>query len=326
MYHAIMLALSLAAAGAAAALPATAQAQTYPSRALRLIVPFPPGGPNDIIGRVVAQRMGESLGQQIVIDNRGGAGGIIGTETAAKANPDGYTLLLSGTAALSINPSLQARLPYDPVRDFTPLSLLATAPSILIVHPSLATRSVKDLVALAKARPGQILYASAGIGTPPHLAGELFKGVAGVDMTHVPYKGGGPALTDLIAGQVSVYFSGISSALPMVKDGKARALAVTSAKRTAILPDMPTVAESGLPGYEVGNWYAMLGPAGLSRDLVSRLNAEIVKALKHPDTNRRVLELGADPVGSSPQELAGYMKSEIAKWAKVIRSAGIKAE
>ena len=308
----------------AAALPV--HAQNYPNRAMRMIVPFPPGGPNDILGRVVSQKMSESIGQQIVVDNRGGAGGIIGTEAAAKAAPDGYTLLFSGTAALSINPGLHARLPYDPVKDFTPVSLLATAPSVLIVHPALPVKSVKEFIALARKRPGQLNYASAGIGTPPHLAGELFKSTAAIDITHVPYKGGGPALTDLLAGQVELYFSGISSALPMIKEGKVRAIAVTSQKRTAVLPDMPTIAESGLPGYEVGNWYAILGPAGLPRDVVARLNTEIVKALKAPDTHKRVLELGADPVGSTPEQLASYMKSEIAKWAKVIKSAGIKAE
>ncbi len=316
----------LAAALACCVAYTTGHAQTFPTRALRMIVPFPPGGPNDILGRVVAQKMSESLGQQIVIDNRGGAGGIIGTEAAAKSAPDGYTLLLSGTAALSINPSLHAKLPYDPIRDFTPISLVATAPSVLIVHPTLPVRTVKDLVALAKKRPAQLNYASAGIGTPPHLAGELFKGMAGIAMTHVPYKGGGPALTDLLAGQVELYFSGISSALPMIKDGKVRAVAVTSHKRTAIMPEMPTISESGLPGYEVGNWYAILGPAGLPRDAVAKINAEIVKALKAPDTHKRVLDLGADPAGSSPDELSAYMKAEIGKWAQVIKTAGIKPE
>ncbi|HEY9447194.1 MAG TPA: tripartite tricarboxylate transporter substrate binding protein [Burkholderiales bacterium] len=303
-----------------------ASAQAYPARAVRMIVPFPPGGPNDILGRVVAQKASESLGQQIIVDNRGGAGGIIGTEAAAKAAPDGYTLLLSGTAALSINPSLHAKLPYDPVKDFAPISLLATAPSILIVHPALPVKTVKEFIALAKRKPGALNYASAGIGTPPHLAGELFKSMAGINITHVPYKGGGPALTDLLAGQVELYFSGISSAIPLIKDGRVKAIAVTSAKRSSIMPEMPTIAESGLPGYEVGNWYAILGPAGLPREIVSRVNTEIVKALKSPDTRRRVLELGADPVGSSPEQLAIHMKAEIAKWAKVIKAAGIKAE
>lgn len=303
-----------------------ASAQAYPARAVRMIVPFPPGGPNDILGRVVAQKASESLGQQIIVDNRGGAGGIIGTEAAAKAAPDGYTLLLSGTAALSINPSLHAKLPYDPVKDFAPISLLATAPSILIVHPALPVKTVKEFIALAKRKPGALNYASAGIGTPPHLAGELFKSTAGINITHVPYKGGGPALTDLLAGQVELYFSGISSAIPLIKDGRVKAIAVTSAKRSSIMPEMPTIAESGLPGYEVGNWYAILGPAGLPREIVSRVNTEIVKALKSPDTRRRVLELGADPVGSSPEQLAIHMKAEIAKWAKVIKAAGIKAE
>ena len=316
----------LLAAATGFAIPATVLSQSYPSRAVRMLVPFPPGGPNDILGRVLAQKMSESVGQQFVIDNRGGAGGIIGTEMAAKAAPDGYTILLSGTAALSINPSLHAKLPYDPVKDFTPISLIATAPSILVSHPALPVKTVKDVIALAKQRPGQLNFASAGIGTPPHLAGELFNNLAGVKLTHVPYKGGGPALVDLLSGHVQVYFSGISSALPMVKEGKLKPIAVTSAKRTAVMPDMPTIAESGLKGYEVGNWYAILGPTALPADIVRKLNSEIVKALGSTDMKKRLEELGADPVGSTPEQLAAYMNVEIAKWAKVIKSAGIKAE
>ena len=322
MFNRSCLALALA----AACIPATAVAQSYPARAVRMLVPFPPGGPNDILARVLAQKMSESAGQQFVVDNRGGAGGIIGTEMAAKAAPDGYTILLSGTAALSINPSLHAKLPYDPVKDFTPISLIATAPSILVSHPSLPVRTVKDVIALAKQKPGQLNYASAGIGTPPHLAGELFNNLAGVKMTHVPYKGGGPALVDLLSGHVQLYFSGISSALPMVKENKLKPIAVTSAKRTAVMPEMPTIAESGLKGYEVGNWYAILGPTGMQAEVVRRLNSEIVKALASADMRKRLEELGADPVGSTPEQLAAYMNVEIAKWAKVIKSASIKAE
>ncbi len=311
----------------APAQPAGAQgAEGYPSKSIRMIVPFPPGGPNDILGRVIGAELSKQVGQQVVIDNRGGAGGTIGTDLAAKAAPDGYTLLLAGTASLSINPSLMAKLPYDAVNDFAPITLLATAPSLLIVHPSLPVKTVRDLIVLAKAKPGSLNYASAGIGTPPHLAGELFKVMTGVSLVHVPYKGGGPALTDLLAGQVELYFSGISSALQLAKDGKVRPIAVTSLKRTAVAPELPTFAEAGVPGYEVGNWYAVVVPARTPAPVIARLNGELVKATHNPEIKRRFLELGADPVGSTPEELTKYQRAEIEKWAKVIKSAGIKPE
>jgi len=318
--------VALAGALLAAVAAAPAVAQTYPAKSIRMIVPFPPGGPNDILGRVMAAEMGRLLGQQVVIDNRGGAGGTLGSDLAAKAPADGYTLLLSGTASLSIAPSLYSKLPYDPVKDFAPVSLIATAPSILIAHPALPVRTVKDVIALAKAKPGQLNFASAGIGTPPHLAGELFKSMAGVSIVHVPYKGGGPALTDLLAGQVEMYFSGISSALPLVKDGKLRGIAVTSAKRTSIMPEMPTIAESGIAGYEVGNWYAIVAPARTPEVVVARLHGEIVKVLGIAEMKKRLVELGADPVGSTPEELARYQQAELAKWAKVVKAAGIRPE
>jgi tripartite-type tricarboxylate transporter receptor subunit TctC len=298
----------------------------YPAKTIRLIVPFPPGGPNDILGRVIGAELSKQVGQQVVIDNRGGAGGTIGTDLAAKAAPDGYTLLLGGTASMAINPSLMAKLPYDAVNDFAPITLLATAPSLLVVHPSLPVKTVRDLIVLAKAKPGTLNYASAGIGTPPHLAGELFKVMAGVSLVHVPYKGGGPALTDLLAGQVELYFSGISSALQLARDGKVRPIAVTSLKRTAVAPELPTIAEAGVPGYEVGNWYAVVAPARTPAAVIARLNGELVKATHHPEIKRRFLELGADPVGGTPDELAKYQRAEIEKWAKVIKSAGIKPE
>jgi len=310
----------------AAAMAAHAIAQSYPTKAIRMIVPFPPGGPNDILGRVIAQRLSEQLGQQVVIDNRGGAGGLIGAEIAARAAPDGYTLLFGGTATLAINPGLHKKLPYDPLKDFAAVSLVGTAPSMLVVHPSLPVKTVKDLIALARAKPGQLNFASAGVGTPPHLAGELFKSMAGVDMTHVPYKGGGPALNDLLGGQIGVYFSGISSALPYVKEGRLRGVAVTSAKRTAVMPELPTVAESGLPGYEVGNWYAIVAPTGTAPAIIARLNGEIVRALAAAEVKKRFLELAADPIGSAPAELAKYNRSEIAKWARALKAAGIAPE
>ncbi|MGH8617511.1 MAG: tripartite tricarboxylate transporter substrate binding protein [Burkholderiales bacterium] len=312
------LPLALAAAGV--------HAQAYPARSIRLIVPFPPGGPNDVLGRVVALKLTEQMGQQVVVDNRGGAGGIIGAELAARANPDGYTLFFGGTASMSINPALHKKLSYDPIADFAAVSLIGTAPSLLTLNPSLPMRSVKDLIEVARAKPGQLTFASSGVGTAPHLAGELFNTMAGVNLVHVPYRGGGPAFVDLMAGQVAIYFAGISAALPFVKEGKLRAIAVTGAQRTAVMPEMPTIAESGLPGFEVSNWYAIVTPVATPRAVIVRLNGELVRALATEDMKRRFLELGADPIGSDPDRLAAYIRSEMPKWAKVIRSAGLKAE
>ena len=309
----------------ATATGALAQAN-YPSKPIRLIVPFPPGGPNDILGRVVATTLTGQLGQQVVVDNRGGAGGIIGAEIAARSAADGYTLLMSGTASMAINPGLHKKLPYDPLKDFAPISMLGTAPSLLTVHPSLAVKTVKDLIALAQAKPGKLNFVSAGHGTPPHLAGELFKNMTGVNMVHVPYKGGGPALADLLAGQVELYFAGISSVLPFVKENRLRGIAVTSAKRTAVLPDTPTAAESGLPGFEISNWYAVAAPAAISPAIVKRLNTEIATALAAPELKKRFFELAADPFGSTPEQLAAYNRSEITKWARAIKAAGITPE
>ena len=309
----------------ATATGALAQAN-YPSTPIRLIVPFPPGGPNDILGRVVATTLTGQLGQQVVVDNRGGAGGIIGAEIAARSAADGYTLLMSGTASMAINPGLHKKLPYDPLKDFAPISMLGTAPSLLTVHPSLAVKTVKDLIALAQAKPGKLNFVSAGHGTPPHLAGELFKNMTGVNMVHVPYKGGGPALADLLAGQVELYFAGISSVLPFVKENRLRGIAVTSAKRTAVLPDTPTAAESGLPGFEISNWYAVAAPAAISPAIVKRLNTEIATALAAPELKKRFFELAADPFGSTPEQLAAYNRSEITKWARAIKAAGITPE
>ncbi len=314
----LALPLALAAAGV--------HAQAYPARSIRLIVPFPPGGPNDVLGRVVALKLTEQMGQQVVVDNRGGAGGIIGAELAARANPDGYTLFFGGTASMSINPALHKKLSYDPIADFAAVSLIGTAPSLLTLNPSLPMRSVKDLIEVARAKPGQLTFASSGVGTAPHLAGELFNTMAGVNLVHVPYRGGGPAFVDLMAGQVAIYFAGISAALPFVKEGKLRAIAVTGAQRTAVMPEMPTIAESGLPGFEVSNWYAIVTPVATPRAVIVRLNGELVRALATEDMKRRFLELGADPIGSDPDRLAAYIRSEMPKWAKVIRSAGLKAE
>lgn len=320
-----LLSTSLVVAAASACGAATA-AETFPTRPIRLVVPFPPSGPNDIFARMVGQMLQEGLGQQAIIDNRGGAGGTIGAEIVAKAVPDGYTLLFGGAAALSINPSMNARLPYNPLKDFAPISMVATAPSVLVSHPSLPAKTVKELIALARAKPGQINYASAGIGTNPHLAGELFKFMTGVNIVHVPYKGGGPATVDLLAGQVQLYFSGISAAVPYLADGRLRTIAVTGTTRSTLLPDTPTLVESGLPGYEVSNWYAVLGPRGLDPTRVGVLNAAVLKGLSAPDMRRRIQELGAQPAGSTPAQITAYMTAEIEKWTKVIRAANIKAE
>ncbi|MBI4192354.1 MAG: tripartite tricarboxylate transporter substrate binding protein [Betaproteobacteria bacterium] len=302
------------------------RAEKYPTRPIRLIVPFPPGGSNDILARLVAARLTEQLGQQIVIDNRGGAGSIIGTQLAANAAPDGYTVLLGGTASLSINPSLHKNLPYDPIKDFSPISLVGTALAVLAVHPSLSARTVKDLIEFAKAKPGQLRLASPGIGTPTHLAGELFKSMAGVDMMPIHYRGGGPGNIALLSGEVNACFCGIASVMQFLKEGKLRAIAVTSAKRTAIMPEMPTIAESGLPGYEVVAWFSIVAPAGVPKANVMRLNGEIRKLLVLAEVKNSFSGLGVEPEGSTPEELTAYNRAEIAKWARVIKFAGIKPE
>jgi tripartite-type tricarboxylate transporter receptor subunit TctC len=302
---------------------ASAHAQTYPSRPIRYIVPQAPGGSSDTLARVLTQRVAEALGQQIVIDNRPGATGIIGTEVAARANPDGYTLLQVATS-YATNPAMQAKLPYDTLRDFAAISLLSQQPNVFLVHPSLPVRNVKELIAYAKSKPGQLNYASSGTGGSQHLAGELLKSMAGVDMTHVPYKGSPPALVDVIAGRVPLMSSTMPPALPHIKSGKVRAIAVTSARRSPALPEVPTVAESGLPGYEAIAWQGLVAPAGTPKPVVSRLNAEFVKALKQPDVIAKLNEQGFETVASTPEWFAQYTRTEIAKWSKVIKAAGIK--
>jgi tripartite-type tricarboxylate transporter receptor subunit TctC len=266
------------------------------------------------------------MGQQVVVDNRGGAGGIIGAELAARATPDGYTLLFGGTASMSINPILHKKLGYDPVADFAAVSLVGTAPSLLSLHPSLPVKNVKELIDAAKAKPGQLTFASSGVGTAPHLAGELFNTMAGVTLVHVPYRGGGPAFVDLLSGQVAMYFAGISAALPFVKEGKLRGIAITGAQRSAVMPEMPTIAEAGLPGYEVSNWYAIVTAVATPQPIIARLHGELVKALAADDVKKRFLDLGTDPIGSDPAQLAAYIRSEIPKWTKVIRAAGMKTD
>jgi tripartite-type tricarboxylate transporter receptor subunit TctC len=301
-------------------------AQTYPVKPVRLVIPYPPGGGSDTIGRPLAQKIGEGLGQQVVVENRGGANGNIGMEAVARSAPDGYTLVFALSAQLAINPGLYQKLPYDPLKDFAPITLLGEGGYILVVHPSLPAKSVKELLALAKARPGQIAYSSSGNGSGGHLAIELLNSMAGIRMLHVPYKGGGPALMDLIAGQVQVLFATQLASWPHVQSGRVRALAVSTAKRPTSVPDLPTVSEAGLPGYDSGVWYAVLAPAGTPRDIITRINGEVVRALKQPDYRGLLVNNTIEPIGSPPERLTQYIKSELAKWAKVIKAADVRID
>jgi tripartite-type tricarboxylate transporter receptor subunit TctC len=289
-------------------------------------MPYPAGGSIDAAGRAVALKLADTFGQQIVIDNRTGAGGIIGTETAAHAVPDGYTLVIGGTGTLALSPHLHRKLPYDPVRDFAPVTMLIASPYVIVVHPSVAANNVKELIALAKARPGQINYASGGAGSAPHFASEMFNTAAGVKLTHVPYKGSTPGVIDLIGGQVQVMFTGIPSVLAYIKTNRVRALAVTGKTRTAALPDMPTVIESGVPGYVVTPWFGLLVPARTPPAIVATLHRETVKVLRSPALLERFATEGVDPVGDTPEHFAAYIKEEIVKWGKVVKDTGMRAE
>jgi tripartite-type tricarboxylate transporter receptor subunit TctC len=303
-----------------------AAAQTYPNRPIRFIVPFPPGGGNDTMARTVGNKLSAALGQQFVIDNRAGAGGVIGAETAAHAPGDGYTLFLGGVASHGIVPNLHPKLGYDPVKDFSPVSLIAAAPLILVVHPAVPARSVKELVQLAKAKPGQLNFASNGTGGSSHLAAELFKMMTGTDMVHVPYKGLSPALTDLLSGQIQLMFSSTVAILPQVRAGRLRGLAITSVKRSAAMPEVPTVAEAGVAGYETASWYGVLAPAGTPRAIIEQLNREIARVVQMPDVRERLMSEGAEPAGGSPQEFAAHIKRELARWSQVIKQAKIKLD
>jgi tripartite-type tricarboxylate transporter receptor subunit TctC len=297
----------------------------YPVKPVRMIVAVPPGGPADTLARLVGPRLSGALGQTVVIDNRPGANGNIAYELTARAVPDGYTFVLVA-AGVAINPSLYREVKYDPVKDFSPITLGIAVPNILVVHPAVAAHSVPELVALAKARSGQLAFASAGNGTSGHLALELFRMSSGIQVIHVPYKGGAPALAELIGGQVQALFSIAIAALPQVKAGKVRALAITSARRSAVAPELPTVAEVGFPGFEVVGWFGWLAPVKTPGDIVSRLHSEIVRVLQLPEIRERLLGLGADPVGDTPPQFAAYIKSEREKWAQVIRQAGIRID
>jgi len=319
-------ALSLAATLAISTPHAAAAADAYPARPIRFVVAFPPGGGTDIIARSIAQKLAERLAQQVVVDNRPGAGGNIGTDIVAKSAPDGYTLLMGSAGPLAINASLFDKMPFDPIRDLAPVTLAASTPNVLVVHPSLKAATVNELIALAKARPGEINFASSGHGTPAHLAGELFNSMAGVKLVHVPYKGAAPALADLLGGQVQLMFSTMPPALPHVKDGKLRALAVTSSKRSRAMLELPTVDEVALPGFEANTWHGVVVPAGTPAAIVARLNREIVAILHLPEVVERLSGQGAEALGSTPEEFAAYIRSESVKWAKVVRDSGAKAE
>lgn len=302
-----------------------AQTAAYPSRAVRMVVPFPPGGPTDVLARIVATKLGERFGQTFAIDNKAGSSGMMGSADVVKAAPDGYTLL--GNASIHvINPSLYPKIPFDALTDFTPITQLAHVPLILVVNNDLPVRSVKELIAYAKANPGKLNFASSGNAAAPHLAGESFKLATGIDMQHVPYKGSSPALTDLIGGQVQLMFDSMPSAMPFVKAGKLRPLAVTTAKRSLAVPDLSTVAEAGVPGYDISTWYGLWGPKGLSKEVTDKLANEVARILKLPDVKERYAALGAEPVGNSPEEFAAYCKSELLKWAKVVKDSGAKAD
>ena len=322
-----LTALSLALAACAPLMLAQlAGAQQYPTKPVRMVVPFPPGGGTDIMARTIALKLTESLNTQVVVDNRGGAGGTIGTDLAAKAAPDGYTLLLGSVSTISINPSLYKKLPFDTLTDLAPISLMASTPSMLVVTTGLPAKSVKELIALAKAKPGQLNFSSAGSGTSHHLGGELFKLMTGVDIVHIPYKGTAPAVTDLVAGQVSMMIANMPSVLPMVKAGKLRALAVTSLKRSPTTPDLPTVAESGIPGFEVDVWYGVLTTGRTPKTIIARINADMKKILAAADVRERLAAQGAEAVSSSPEEFATRIKADITKWAKVVKNSGAQAE
>ena len=318
--------LIVIAAFACAGAAAGTYAQTYPTKAVRFVVPFAPGGGSDLVARTVAMKLTEALGQPVVIDNRAGAAGSIGADIAAKSPPDGHTLLLGSNGPLAINPSLYAKLPYDAARDFAPVSLVTVMPFVLVVHPTLPVKSVKELIALAKARPGQLNYGSPGNGSTTHLANELLKSMTGMQIAHVPYKGVAPAATDLISGNIQMMSGDLSTLMPHVRSGRMRPLAVTSARRSSLLPDMPTVAEAGVPGYEAIGWFGVLVPAGTPAAIVERLNSAMVKGLAAPDARQRLSAFGGDVAVGTPEQFAAHIRTEAAKWGKLIKAIGLKAD
>jgi tripartite-type tricarboxylate transporter receptor subunit TctC len=301
-------------------------AQPYPSKPIHFVVPYPAGGPLDAVARLLGQKVSESVKQPVVVENKAGAGGNIGADYVAKAAPDGYTILMGAVATHAINPTLYASIPYDPVRDFIPVTQVASTPNVLVVNPSIPASSVKEFIAYAKANPGKLNFGSGSTGSAGHLAGELFKSMAGVQMTHIPYKGAAPAMQDLIAGQVQLMFDNLASSLAQVRAGKVKALAVTTAKRSSLAPDLPTIAESGLPGFDINTWFGIFAPANTPREIVDRLHDEFARALAAPDVREKMLNLGAEPVSSTPEQFAAYIRSEAEKYARVIKASGAKVD
>lgn len=314
------------AALALCACAAQVPAQTYPARPVRIIVAFPPGGGTDIVARIVAPRLTDAWNQQVIVENRAGASGVIGTEAAARSAPDGHTLFMATMGNMTVNQHLYSKMPVDPLRDLAPLSQVVAVHFVMVSHPSLPVRNVKELIALARSKPGQINYSSSGPGGAPHLGAELFKSMAKIDLVHIPYKGSGPSFADLLGGQVSLTCDSLVQALPYIRGHRLRALGMLGAKRSTLLPDVPTIAESGLAGYELTNWFGLVVPAGTPRELVARINAAVVKILQQKDVRERLMAMGADVVGSSPEAFGAFMQAESAKWAKVVKEAHIRAE
>ncbi len=304
--------------------PAVQAAESYPIKPIRMVVPYPPGGNTDVFARLIAQRLTQSWGQQVVVDNRAGGNTLIGTEMVARAIPDGYTIMVT-TLTFTVSPSLYKKLPYDTIKDFTPITLAVSLPNVLVVNPSVPAKTLKELIQYAKANPGKLNYASTGAGTSPHLSMELLKTMAGIDLVNIPYKGGAPAMADLIGGQISAQFIGLSVALTHIKSGKLRALGVTSAKRASVAPDIPTVAET-VPGYELDTWFGVFGPGGMPAALAQRLQKEIAKILHSPDLKEHLANLGAEPVGNTPEQFAAHVKSEVNKYARIVKTANIRVE
>jgi tripartite-type tricarboxylate transporter receptor subunit TctC len=297
-------------------------AQPWPSKPIKWVVPFAPGGTTDILARTIGEKLSVTLGQPIIVENKPGAGGGVGAEQVAKSPPDGYTIMGGTISTHAINASLYKSLPYDPVRDFAPITLIVRVPNMLVINPDVPAKDVRELIALLKANPGKYSFASSGNGTSQHLSGELFKVMTGVEMQHVPYRGSPPALADVVGGQVTMTFDNITTAWPVVKGGKLRPLAVTTAKRSPIAPDVPTLAESGLAGYEIGSWQGVFAPAGVPAEIVKRFNAEIVRIINAPDVRQKLVDMGAEPAPNTPEEFAAMVKAEVAKWADVVRKSG----
>ena len=318
--------IAMGVAGLLALAPLLASAQAYPVKPVRILIPFPPGGPSDYAARVVGIKLAEFIGQSVIADNRPGAGGLVATELGARAAPDGYTLLIANTGTFAVLPHLQAKIPYDAMRDFTPIVNLIAGPAFLLVHPSVPARNLRELIALAKKMPGQITHGSAGIGQSSHLNGELLKQLAGIDFLQIPYKGSGPIMPELIGGQLMMHFSTSVDNLQFVKSGRVRALAVTGTTRLSVASDLPTMAEAGLPGFESLNWNGVVGPAGLQRDIVLRLNQEMVRVLNLPDVKEKIIAQGNYVVGDTPEQFAAFMRAESDKWQRVVRKGNIKLE